>query len=211
MAMIVDVYHDISCPWCRIGKANLDAALAAIEGPRPVVRYRPFLLDPEAPETGRPLAEHFRDAKGIADPSPYFERASRAGAEAGLRFRFDRALAAQTRDAHRLLLLAPSDWQADLLDALHAAHFERGADLSDIATLTRIAGEVGMDMAEAMDLLESGAGALELQAELRLSHQSVPGGVPWFVFGPRHALSGAQPPETMREAIEAALGAAAIC
>jgi len=211
MDLVVDVYHDISCPWCRIGKANLDAALAAMEGPRPVVRYRPFLLDPDAPESGRPLADHFREAKGIADPAPFLERAGRAGAEAGLRFRFDRALAAQTRDAHRLLLLAPSDWQSDLLDAMHVAHFERGADLSDLATLTRIAGEAGMDAAEALDLLESGAGTLELQQELRASHRVVPGGVPWFVFGPRHALSGAQPPETMREAIEAALGAAVIC
>lgn len=211
MDMTVDVYHDISCPWCRIGKANLDAALAAIEGPRPVVRYRPFLLDPDAPETGLPLADHFRDAKGIADPWPLFERASRAGAEAGLRFRFDRALAAQTRDAHRLLLLAPPDWQSDLLDALHVAHFEQGADLSDVATLTRVAGEAGMDAAEALDLLESGAGVVELQLELRASHQAVPGGVPWFVFGPRHALSGAQPPDTLREAIDAAMGATVIC
>jgi predicted DsbA family dithiol-disulfide isomerase len=207
--MRIDVYHDLVCPWCRIGKANLAAALERWEGEAPTVVYRPFLLDPAAPESAEPLLDWFRRTKGVADPLPLFERVAEAGAGAGLRFRFDRALSVQTRDAHRLLLAAPPEIQPALLDVLHRLHFEEGASIGDPLVLAQAAAEAGMDRAEALDLLESGAGLLELQAALRESHHLVQGGVPFFVFDGRYALSGAQPPEVLLQAITQAGTAAA--
>jgi predicted DsbA family dithiol-disulfide isomerase len=202
--MRIDVYHDIVCPWCRIGKANLAAALERWDGPAPDVVWRPFLLDPSAPEAPEPLLEWFRRTKGVSDPLPLFERVAQAGAAAGLRFRFDIAQSVQTRDAHRLLLAAPATAQGALLDALHRLHFEEGASIGDPAVLALAAAEAGMDRADALDLIESGAGMMELQAALRESHQLVQGGVPFFVFDSRFALSGAQPPEVLLQAIQQA-------
>lgn len=209
--MRIDVYHDLVCPWCRIGKANLAAAVERWEGEAPVVVWRPFLLDPEAPESPEPLLEWFRRTKGLADPLPLFERVSQAGAGAGLRFRFDIAQSVQTRDAHRLLLAAPPEAQGGLLDVIHRLHFEEGASIGDPATLAQAAAEAGLDRAEALDLLESGAGMLELQAALRESHHLVQGGVPFFVFDGRFALSGAQPPEVLLQAMAQADAAKVQC
>ncbi|MFM9105598.1 MAG: DsbA family protein [Chloroflexota bacterium] len=208
--MRIDVHHDLVCPWCRIGKANLDAAIGQWQGEPPVVSYRPFLLDPEAPESPEPLLDWFRRTKGVADPLPLFERVSQAGAAAGVRFRFDLARSVQTRDAHRLILAAPPEFQQPLIDVLHRRYFEEGANIGDPLVLAQAAADAGLDRAEALDLLESGAGLLELQAALRESHQIVQGGVPFFVFDGRYALSGAQPPEVLLQAIgqvDAATGA----
>jgi predicted DsbA family dithiol-disulfide isomerase len=209
--MRIDVYHDLVCPWCRIGKANLAAALDQWEGEAPVVVWRPFLLDPTAPESPEPLLDWFRRTKGVADPAPMFERVSQAGAAAGLKFRFDIARSVQTRDAHRLILATPLETQPALLDVLHRLHFEEGASIGDPVTLAQAAAEAGMDRAEALDLLESGAGTLELQAALRESHHLVQGGVPFFVFDNRYALSGAQPPEVLLQAMAQADAARVQC
>ena len=209
--MRIDVYHDIVCPWCRIGKRHLDLALAQWDGPPPEVRWQPFLLNPDAPEQPVSLTEYFRTVKGVPDARPMFERVERVGAWVGLRFAFDRAVSARNGDAHRLLLLAPTDRQPALLDALHHAYFEEGADVSDRATLADIAAGVGQDRDAVLVALERGDGLVELQGALRDGHALVQGGVPFFVFDDRYALSGAQPPETILEAMRAAATARVEC
>jgi predicted DsbA family dithiol-disulfide isomerase len=209
--MRIDAYHDIVCPWCRIGKRHLDLALERWDGPPPEVRWRPFLLNPEAPQPSVPLAEYFRAVKGVPDARPVFERVERVGAAVGLRFDFDRALSARTEDAHRLLLLTPPDRRPALLDGLHRAYFEEGADLSDRATLADIAAAAGGDRSAVLAALDRGDGLVELQGELRQAHAIVQGGVPFFVFDDRYALSGAQPPETILETMRAAAAARVAC
>ncbi|MCC6314389.1 MAG: DsbA family oxidoreductase [Thermomicrobiales bacterium] len=207
--MIVDVYHDIVCPWCRIGKAHLDQALSAWDGPPVEVRWRPFLLNPEAGPEPTDLMTYFREHHGVADPSQIFARVEQAGANAGLRFRFDRALSVPTRDAHRLLALTAPERQPALLDALHHAYFEEGANLADLETLADLAGDVGEDRAGMLRRLRAGEGTDALEDALRQSAGIVQGGVPFFVFDDRYALSGAQPPEMMLRALAAARDAAA--
>ncbi|MGI9255293.1 MAG: DsbA family oxidoreductase [Thermomicrobiales bacterium] len=205
--MRIDVYHDLICPWCRIGKANLETALARWEGPLPEIHFQPFLLDADAPASPEPLLEYFQRTKGVSDPAPLFARVEQAGAGAGVAFRFDIAQSVQTREAHRLLLAARPEYQSALLDVLHRVYFEEGANLASHAVLAQAAEEAGLDRAEALELLEFGAGTLELQAALRESHHLVQGGVPFFVFDNRYALSGAQPPEVLLQAMEAAAAA----
>lgn len=209
--MLIDVYHDIVCPWCRIGKRNLDLALVRWDGSPAEVRWHPYLLNPDAPDRAIPLFEYFRTARGVPDPRPLFERVERAGAGVGLRFDFDRALSGRTEDAHRLLLLTPRERQPALLDALHRAHFEDGADISDRPTLADVAAAVGEDRDAVLAALERGDGLAELQGDLRQAHSIVQGGVPFFVFDNRYALSGAQPPDTILEAMRAAEAARVEC
>lgn len=209
--MRIDIYHDIVCPWCRIGKRHLELALERWDGPPPAVRWLPFLLNPDAPDEPIPLTEYFRAVKGVPDARPMFERVERVGAAVGLRFAFDHALSARTQDAHRLLLLTPPERQPVLLDALHRAYFEEGADLSDRAALAEIAAGVGEDRAAVLAALDRGDGLVELQGVLRDANSLVQGGVPFFVFDDRYALSGAQPPETILEAMRAAAAARVEC
>ncbi len=201
--MHIDVYHDIVCPWCRIGKRNLELALERWDGSPVEVRWRPYLLNPDAPDEAVPLFDYFRTARGVADPRPMFERVERAGEGVGLRFDFGRALSGRTDEAHRLLLLTPAERQTAVLDALHHAYFEQGADISDRATLADIAATAGEDRDAVLAALERGDGLAELQGELRQAHALVQGGVPFFVFDNRYALSGAQPPDVILEAMRA--------
>ena len=207
--MIVDVYHDIVCPWCRIGKANLDRALAGWEGEPVEVRWRPFLLNPEAPTAGGDLATYFRETKGVADPAPIFRRVEAAGASARLHFDFARARVGPTQDAHRLLLLVAPERRATVLDALHRVYFEEGGDLADHALLTDAAAEAGEDRATILARLASDEGEAELAEALRASQATVRGGVPFFAFGATCALSCAQPPETLRAAMRETVAARA--
>ncbi|MFM8593589.1 MAG: DsbA family protein [Chloroflexota bacterium] len=211
MPVHIDVYHDLICPWCRIGKCNLDTALAAWTGEAPTVAYHPYVLNPDAPDEPMSIAEFFRTRKGIANPQPMLDRVVQAGANVGLRFSFDQALIVPTQTAHRLVLLTPLEAQPSLLDALHRAHFEEGGNLADIDQLAAIAAGVGLNAEEVRAALQSGQGLIDLHGALRASQQMVQGGVPYFVFDQRFAVSGAQPVEMLIEGLTQASTARIEC
>ena len=211
MVVHIDVYHDLICPWCRIGKRNLDTALAAWTGEAPTVAYHPYVLNPDAPDEPMSIAEFFRTRKGMANPQPMLDRVVQAGANVGLQFNFDRALIVPTQTAHRLVLLTPPEGQPSLIDALHRAHFEEGGNLADIDQLASIAAAVGLDAEEVRAALQSGQGAVELHGDLRASQQMVQGGVPFLVLDQRFAVSGAQPVEMLLDGLTQASTAQIQC
>ncbi|HEU5434577.1 MAG TPA: DsbA family oxidoreductase [Thermomicrobiales bacterium] len=208
--MRIDLYLDTVCPWCRIGKRNLERALAAWTGEPAEVRYHPFLLDPDLADEGEPFLAYFKERKGVDDPWPLFDRVKAAGVAAGLDFRFDRVERyPNTLRSHALLALAPGDAQSALLDRVQRAYFEEGRDIGDVATLAELAAEVGMDR-------EATAAALrrdEVLAEARSAAETARGfgiqGVPFFVIDGRLAVSGAQPPERLIGAMRQAATTAA--
>jgi predicted DsbA family dithiol-disulfide isomerase len=204
--VVIDVFHDPACPWCRIGKRRLDAALAEWDGTAPAVRWRPFLLDPTIPDEGRDFRAHMTASKGGADVlEPMFETVRRAGAAAGLTFRFDRVTKAPSSvPAHRLLALAPEARQGALLDAIHRAYFEDGRDLGDVAELAAIAGEIGLDGAALAAQLRGDAARDEVLAEAAWACRQGVSGVPLFVFHGAAALVGAQPADALLAAIRGA-------
>lgn len=203
--LVIDVVSDVVCPWCFIGKRHLESALAGTpEAQATAVRWHPFELNPDLPLEGVDRRSYL-EAKfgGPARAAEIYARVREAGARAGIAFDFD-AIRRQpnTRDAHRLIAWAQSRGDANaLVERLFLAYFAEGRFVGDRETLIALAAEAGLDADEARGWLDSGVGADEIgAAEERVRALGI-SGVPFFIFGGKVVLSGAQPPETMREAI----------
>jgi predicted DsbA family dithiol-disulfide isomerase len=197
----IDVYHDIACPWCRIGKANLETALRAWEGEPVTIAWQPFLLEQGLPAEGIPALEHYRRKFGAENIEPMFERVKGAGQTVGLEFDFDKAIRAPSEDAHRLIWLAPEALKTAVLEGLQRAYFNEGKNIADLETLADIAAAAGMDRAETLRRLRSDEGKAETAEAIEHAYRLGVTGVPFFVFGDRYALSGAQPAQTILAAM----------
>jgi predicted DsbA family dithiol-disulfide isomerase len=199
--MNIDVYHDIPCPWCRIGKANLEAALHEWDGEAVTVTWRPFLLDQSVPATGTPVRDFYRIKFGAENVVPMFERVKGAGRRAGVEFNFEDAIRAPSEDAHRLIHLAPDELKTAVLNGVQRAYFNEGRNVADLETLADVASAAGMDREETLKRLQNGEGSSETVAAIEEAYRLGVTGVPFFVFDRRYALSGAQPPETILAAM----------
>lgn len=199
--MKVDIYFDVVCPWCYVGERRFERALEALGASAGdvEVEFRPYQLDPNAPERATPIAQYLERRYGALAASMQ-TRVAKVAAEDGITLDFARAQMANTLRAHRLLGLAQEEYGADvqraLVEALFRAHFTDGLDVGDVAQLAAIAGSVGMDAARAADWLSSDAGAAEVRAAIRGAQSIGVQSVPTFVFDGRYAVEGAQPVET---------------
>ena len=209
--MIIDLFADIACPWCYIGEKRLVQALAQRPDLRAEVHWRPFQLQPGLPKPGEPWAE-FMESKfgGARRAEMAFEHVRQAAEPEGIDFRFDRmTVAPNTEDAHRLVLFAAEKGrEREVVTALFRAHFIEGRNVGDLNTLAEIAVGEGLDPDEVRAYLESEQGTGEVQASQAAAAQLGIGGVPFFVFDGRYAVSGAQPPEVFLEALDRAAQAA---
>jgi predicted DsbA family dithiol-disulfide isomerase len=213
MALQIEVISDVVCPWCFIGKRRLEQALDRLRAtpgaPEVNVHWAPFQLNPWLPEAGMDRAEYLRRKFGAASAQIY-ARVQAAGRTVGIDFAFD-AIARQpnTQAAHRLIAAAPR--QDQMVDTLFAAYFLEGADLTERATLLALARRAGMEPAQAAACLDDpGARQAVEQAEAGARALGVEG-VPFFVFDRRLAVSGAQEPQVLLQAIERAAQLAAQC
>lgn len=194
----IEIYSDVVCPWCYIGKRRLDAALAAYDGDV-TVRYRPFQLDPRPVPTPRPLIDGLA-AKfgGPARARQIIDHTRSVAARDGLSLEFDRAVTANTFDAHRLISFAAARGrQAEMVEALHCAHFTDGTDVGSRPALAAVAASVGLDEDEVRRYLSSSAGSEQLAAELAAARELGITSVPTFVFAGKYAVAGAQEPATL--------------
>ncbi|MGH2613914.1 MAG: DsbA family oxidoreductase [Thermomicrobiales bacterium] len=199
--MNIDVYHDIPCPWCRIGKANLHAALQQWDGEPVTIAWRPFLLDQGVPATGVPVPDFYRMKFGPEHVAPMFERVQNAGQRSGVEFDFDKAIRAPSADAHRLVWLAPDDLKTAIVDGLQRAYFNEGKNVANLEVLADVAAAAGMDRELTLARLRSGEGTTETAEATENAYRLGVSGVPFFVFDNRYALSGAQPPQTILAAM----------
>jgi predicted DsbA family dithiol-disulfide isomerase len=203
----IEVVSDVVCPWCYIGKRQLEALLAELPADeRPVVRWHPFQLNPELPAAGIDRRAYLEAKFGGAERAAQIYARVRAAGEAhGLALDFDRiALQPNTRDAHRLIAWAQEDPARDaqpLVEALFRAYFVEGRFVGDRAELARIAGEAGLDAAAARAMLDSDAHADAVAAAETHARQLGVTGVPYFVFDGRAAVSGAAGVDALREAL----------
>ena len=205
----VEVWSDVVCPWCRVGRAELQRALADFEHADDVeLTWRSFELDPDAPAVRtESLVEQLSHKLGAdADQvQAMFAGVAARGAEVGLDFRFDQARSGNTFDAHRLLHLAKAEGrQDDLKGRLFDAYFTEGEAIGDPHTLRRLAVEAGLDATAVDELLASDRFAAEVRADEAEARSLQVSGVPFFVIDRRYGVSGAQPAATLLSALQQA-------
>lgn len=190
----LDIISDPVCPWCYIGKAQLDRAEREA-GTSPFARvWRPFQLNPDMPREGMDRATYLAAKFGAGRAEMFYRRIAEAAEAAGLSVDFARIRRTpNTLDAHRVIRWARADGAQDrVVDSLFRRYFRDGEDISDHAVLADAAAEAGMDAALVADLLPGEADRAGVAAEDAEARGLGIGGVPTFIIGGRHVLSGAQ-------------------
>lgn len=209
--MRIDIFSDVVCPWCFIGKRRLEKALALRPDVEAEITWRPFQLNPDMPREGMTRADYIAAKFGGGfHANRIHQTVAEAGAGVGIDFAFDRILRSpNTLNAHRLVRFATRSGQGGaLVDGLFRGYFLEGRDLGDVATLAAIAGENGLDSEEAASFL---AGATERDTILAEDSQARRLGinaVPCFIFAEQYAISGAQEPEFFLPVFDLAQNAA---
>lgn len=207
--MKIEIWSDVVCPWCYIGKRRLETALSTFEHAGDVeITWRSYQLDPGAPMVAtEPMAESLaRKYGGGADGArQMMDRAEAVAAEEGLVYRLSQTMRGNTLDAHRLLHLALHDSGAEvqgrLKESLLAAYFLRAENVSDHEVLRRLAAEVGLDSVKVEAVLGSDDYTQAVYADIKQAQAFGSTGVPFFVIDRKFGVSGAQPAETFRETL----------
>jgi len=207
--MRVDIWSDVVCPWCYVGKRRFEAALARFPHRDEVeVHWRSFELDPRAPRvrTGdriEHLSAKYRISRDQAEAME--RRISEAASAAGLDLHLAATRGGNTFDAHRLLHLAAEHGRADALkERLLRAYFTDGEPIGDPATLARLAVEAGLPAADVDDVLAGNRYAEAVRADERYAQALGATAVPFFVIDETYGIAGAQPPEVFTNVLERA-------
>jgi predicted DsbA family dithiol-disulfide isomerase len=205
----VEIWSDLVCPWCAIGKRRFEAALARFEHRDEVdVVWRSFELDPAAPRTvDGSSTQRLADKYGVSlDQARAMERrVTEAAAGEGLDVRYDLARPGNTVDAHRVLhLAADRGVQSAVKERLLVAYFTEGEPVADRPTLARLAGEAGLDAGETARMLASDDYLAEVRADEAEARALGIQGVPFFVLDRRYGVSGAQPADVLLAALRRA-------
>ncbi len=207
--MQIEIYADVVCPWSYLGKCRLDAALAQSPfAEDAVLRWRPFQLDPDLPSTPTPLLRWLAPRYGgMEQARAAMAQVSRAAEGDGLRFDRERAVIANTFDAHRMLWFADqpvsvfaggtAETQPALAEALHRAHFSDGLDIADHDVLVAIAGQVDLDADRVARLLASREGTADVRGQLARAHDLGITSAPTFIFAGTYTVTGAQDVRSM--------------
>jgi predicted DsbA family dithiol-disulfide isomerase len=205
----VEIWSDVVCPWCYIGKRRFERGLAAFAHRDEVeVIWRSFELDPRAPrDTGEDAVDRLARKYGMSRDEALAAQARVTGQaeQEGLVYRLDRARPTNTFDAHRVLHLAAARGvQGPVKERLLAAYFTDGLPIGDPETLAAVAAEAGLDEAAAREVLAGDAYAEAVAADEREATALGISGVPFFVVDRRYGISGAQPAELIQQALERA-------
>jgi predicted DsbA family dithiol-disulfide isomerase len=204
--MKVEIWSDVVCPWCYVGKRRFEQALAGFPHRDQVeVVWRAFELDPSAPaERTGGYAENLAAKYGVplAQGQEMVANMTRVAAEDGLDFSFETARPGSTFDAHRLLHLAAERGVQDAVkERLMRATFTEGEPIGDHETLVRLVAEAGVDAAEAREVLASDRYAAEVRGDEQQARAYGITGVPFFVVDGRYGVSGAQPAEALSQVL----------
>jgi predicted DsbA family dithiol-disulfide isomerase len=206
----IDIISDVVCPWCYLGKARLEAALKDLPEVEADIHWRPYQIDPTIPRTGVDR-KAYMEAKFGPGPglSEAHARLSAFGSELGLAFAFDAIkISPNTMNAHRLIRWAAQAGpgiQNKAVDLLFKAYFEDGKDIGDTTVLVEIATSAGMDGAIVTTLLPTDAEEAGVIGEIAQAKQLGISGVPCFIIDQKYAVSGAQTPDLLADAIRNAL------
>ena len=206
--LTIDVYSDIVCPWCYVGKRRLERALAQLDGVlRARSTWRPFQLNPTMSSDGMDRAAYLKAKFGsLENFGQMEEQLLAAGVEERIPFAFEKIeRTPNTFAAHRLVwYAAQQDKQDNVVEALFRAYFLEGQNIGDVTTLTHVAADAGLDRTETEEFLASEKGVVEVKAEEAVGRRLGIRSVPHFVFNGSLSISGAQPPDIFVSAIRQA-------
>lgn len=207
--MKVDIWSDVRCPFCYIGKRKFELALAEFEHKDEVeVEWHSFELDPNAKtELGVNAYDHLAEKKGQTREwsVQMHQNVVQTAAAVGLDFNFDKAVVANSFNAHRLIQLAKSkDLGNEVEEQLFIAHFTNGENIDDQAVLVKIGTAIGLEKNIVEEMLNSDSFTDEVRLDEKIAQQIGISGVPFFIIDQKLAVSGAQPPETFLGAMNQA-------
>ncbi|MDR7871486.1 MAG: DsbA family oxidoreductase [Tissierellaceae bacterium] len=209
--MKIDIWSDIACPFCYIGKRNLETALKEFESKDEIeIVYHSFQLDPNAKKEGKrnsvqDLANKY--GASLDQAQQMIDRVVSMAKDVGLHYNYDMIVNTNTLDAHRLTHFAKNvNKDKEVVEELFKAHFIEGLDIGDIEELSKIGARVGLDNEEVIKMLNSDEYYSEVDTDKYMASQYEISSVPFFIFNNKYAISGAQPPqaflETMKKANE---------
>jgi predicted DsbA family dithiol-disulfide isomerase len=211
--MLIEVIYDPGCPWCFIGKRQLERALALRPGLRAIVRWWPFLLNPDMPAEGIERTTYLMRKFGSqARISRVFGAITDFAESVGIEFSFERIQRTpNTMNAHRLVRYAELYGQgAAAVEALFHAHFVRGRDIGEVRELLRIGRQLGLDLEALRRHLNSDRDVTDVYAANARAHRLGINGVPTFVFERAYVISGAQEPQVLCRMLDVARERAAV-
>ncbi|QRV22619.1 DsbA family oxidoreductase [Marinomonas foliarum] len=206
----IQFVSDVMCPWCVVGLGNLNKALDQLSDKiDTTLTFQPFELNPNMPAEGQDLSEHITEKYGInkEQSDKNREMIQARGKEIDFDFNFNsESRMRNSFDAHRLLYWAHLEGkQVELKKALFKAHFTHNQDVSDFSTLANLAASVNLDLAAAKGILENGHFAEEVRQQEKIWQQNGITSVPTVIINNAYAISGGQPAEVFKSAIEEVL------
>ena len=202
----IDVWSDVVCPFCYLGKKKLEVALQKLKlDSKSTIEWHSFQLDPTFPKnTSSPASEHLIHRKGLtlSQIQSSHKRLTELGHQYQIDFQFDKAINFNTFDAHRLLHWSKEyQKQNELKNAFLEDHFSEGIDLSKRISLLKVIRKVGLNISTATEILDSELYAQEFQNDINLAKRIGITGVPFFVFNQKLAISGAQSDNVFEDAL----------
>lgn len=200
-AIKIDVWSDIACPWCYIGKRNLENGLAEVsadaDAPRVEVTYHSYELSPDTPvDFEGDEVSYLADHKGVPreQAKQMIDRVTDVAAGSGLAYRYDLLQHTNTVKAHELLHFAKNEGrQLDMAERLMSAYFVEGKHVGRVDDLVELAAEIGLDADQTREALESGRFLADVRADQAQAQAYGINGVPFFVIDGKYGVSGAQP------------------
>ncbi|WP_026482227.1 DsbA family oxidoreductase [Agromyces subbeticus] len=208
----IDIWSDIACPWCYIGKRHLESGIASLGDGAPEVdiTYHSYELSPDTPlDFEGSTVEYLADRKGmpVERVEQMLDHVTGVAAQAGLDYHFEKVAHTKTLKAHEVLHFAKSEGkQLELKERLLKAYFVEGGRVNRIDELVAYAAEVGLDADAARDALESGRYGDAVQADIAQAQAYGINGVPFFVIDGKYGISGAQPAEVFAQALTQVAG-----
>ncbi|MBE9105637.1 DsbA family oxidoreductase [Nostoc cf. edaphicum LEGE 07299] len=205
--MLIDIFHDTVCPWCRIGKKHLFDALAQRQEQEVHIRWHPFLLDNTVPAEGYEFRSFMQNRKGIKaeEIQQIFDNAQRAGEAAGVKLDFDKIrLAVNTKLSHQLIALAPANVKNDVVEAIYQAYFEDGLNIGNFDVIVAIGTAYQMDASELKSQLNDRAVSDAVIAESTFARLNGINSVPFFVINDKVKVNGSHSVEVFLETLNRA-------
>jgi protein disulfide-isomerase len=208
--MKIEIWSDIMCPFCYIGKRHLETALSQFPDQHFEIEWKSFQLDPTiVPQPGKNVYEYLAERKGMSveESKQMHAGVVARAAEVGLDYHFDKAVISNSFDAHRLIQLAKTKGLGDAIEeTFFKAYFTEGRDLNDKDTLMELCVGIGLNALDVKEVLEDkNQFANAVRSDISEAQQIGVRGVPFFVFDRKYAISGAQPIEHFEQTIQEVL------